>query len=203
MPEQFNETYRGGLVDFRKQANSKAWTKIRQSVQPVDVEKIEGAFLYNKRQERIITYLDFIDPVQGKIAGIAEAQIDFKTNFDPAFYNTGLRADDDVDPNRHWSEEHIGQVWWNIGDARFAHAYQGTTAFQKNTWNTQLDGSIISVYEWVESTVLPETWNSLADTEQGLLQGISGISIYGNSKYTTRLIYDTTSNTFSLSLIHI
>ena len=101
---------RGAVVDFRKLPDSKAWIQTRQAVTPVDVDKIAGAFLYNKRTNQIITYVDFIDPVQGKIAGIAEQEIDYKTKYDPAFYNTGQLADDTVDPNRYWAENYIGRV---------------------------------------------------------------------------------------------
>ena len=205
MPQQFGDDStsplvadtRGAVVDFRKNKNSKAWDKIRSSVIPADVEKIKGSFLYNKRNQQIITYVDFIDPVQGKVAGIAEAEIDFKTTYDPAFYNTGELADNNVDPNQHWAEKYVGKVWWNIGNARFAHSYQGTTNFQKNNWGKQLGDSIITVYEWVESPFLPETWDGLADTDAGLKRGISGVSLHGNTKYTTRLIYDSISKQFN------
>ena len=188
---------RGAVVDFRKNKNALAWLQIRNSVVPVDVDKVKGAFLYNKRKQQIVTYLDFIDPVQGKVAGIAESEIDFKTTYDPAFYNTGQIVDDNVDPNRHWAEKYVGKVWWNIGNARFAHTYQGTTNFQKNNWGRQLGDSVISIYEWVESPFLPETWDGLADTEDGLKRGVSGISLHGNTKYTTRLIYDSISKQFN------
>ena len=203
MPQQWGDDSttvgdtRGAVVNFRKLENSKGWTQIRESVAPVDVNKIAGAFLYNKRTNSIVTYVDFIDPVQGKIAGIAEQEIDFKTVFDPAFYNTGQLADDNVDPNRHWAERYVGQVWWNIGTARFAHAYQGTTNFQRNSWNKQIGNSVINVYEWVESPFLPETWDGIADTDAGLKRGISGVSLYGNTKYTTKLMYDEIGKTFN------
>ena len=198
MPQQFNDTDRGGLIDFRKNdgADQNAWKQIRSSIQPADTDKILGAFLYNTKENKILTYIDFIDPVQGKIAGIVEQELDFKSGWDPAFYNTGQLADDDVDPNRHWAEQYVGKTWWNINSARFRNSYQGTTNFQKNTWNIQAQGSVINVYEWVESPVLPETWDSLADTASGLLRGISGVSLWGNTKYTTRLIYDEIAKNF-------
>ena len=198
MPQQYNDIYRGGLIDFRKNdgAGETAWKQIRSSVQPADTDKILGAFLYNKKENEIITYIDFIDPVQGKIAGIVEQELDFKSGWDPAFYNTGQLADDNVDPNRHWAEQYVGKTWWNIDSARFRNAYQGNTNFQKNSWNVQARGSVINVYEWVESTVLPETWDGLADTASGLLRGISGVSLWGNTKYTTRLVYDDIAKNF-------
>ena len=53
------------------------------------------------------------------------------------------------------------------------------------------------MYEWVESKFLPDTWDGFADTDEGLAQGISGISLHGNEKYTTRLVYDSVSKSFS------
>ena len=63
-----------------------------------------AAFLYNKRENQIVSYIDYIDPVQGKIAGPADQEITFKTPFDPAVYNTGNNQISSVDPNRAWSE---------------------------------------------------------------------------------------------------
>ena len=60
MPQQFGDDStsplvadtRGAVVNFRKNSNSNAWSKIRSSVVPVDVEKIKGSFLYNKRKQK-------------------------------------------------------------------------------------------------------------------------------------------------------
>ena len=189
--------YKGALVDFRKNATTFAWSVVNEGITPVDVDNIRGAFLYNKRENSIVSYIDYIDPVQGKIAGPAEQEITFKTPYDPAVYNTGATADNTVDPNRAWCETHVGQVWWNISVAKFAHAYQGSTTFQKNTWNKLIPGARIDVFEWVESSFIPSIWDSVADTPNGLTAGISGVSLFGDSKYSTKIVYDDISQTFS------
>ena len=196
MPGQVDDTSKGAVVDFRKPKTTFAWNTIRESIQPVDVSKIQGAFLYNKRENAIVSYIDFIDPIQGKIAGPAEQEISFKTGFDPATYNTGLTSDYSVDTSRYWGAEHVGQVWWNIRTAKFTHAYQGSTSFQKNNWNKLAVGATIDVYEWVESEYLPSTWDSLADTDAGTPQGISGTSLYSDARFTTVLKYDDISQQF-------
>ena len=154
-------------------------------------------FLYNKRENQIVSYIDYIDPVQGKIAGPADQEITFKTPFDPAVYNTGNTSDSSVDPNRAWSDKHVGQVWWNISTAKFAHAYQGSTTFQKNTWNKLTPGARIDVFEWVESNFIPSIWDSIADTPDGIAASISGVSLFGDARYSTKIIYDEVSKTFS------
>ena len=196
LPSQFNDLSRGTLVDFRKPKNTTAWSTVRQSVLPVDVSKIRGAFIYNKRTNSIVSYIDYIDPIQGKIAGSADQEITYKVGYDPATYNTGSTADFSVDARRGWTGTYVGQVWWNINTAKFAHPYQGTTTFQKNNWNKLLEGSSINVYEWVESNYLPSTWDNIADSDAGTAEGISGQSLYGDSRYSTKLTYDDASQTF-------
>ena len=197
MPDQVNEDNKGILVDFRKNANAFAWNVISEGITPVDVDNIRGAFLYNKRENRIVSYIDYIDPVQGKIAGPADQEITFKTPFDPAVYNTGNTNESSVDPNRAWTDNHVGQVWWNIASAKFTHAYQGSTTFQKNNWNKLSPGARIDVFEWVESDFIPSIWDSVADTPDGIAVGISGLSLFGNARYSTKIIYDEVSKTFS------
>ena len=188
---------KGQLLDFRKNANTFAWNVVSEGITPVDVDNIRGAFLYNKRENAIVSYIDYIDPVQGKIAGPADQEITFKTPFDPAVYNTGNLTDNTVDPNRAWSEKHVGQVWWNINSAKFAHAYQGSTTFQKNNWNTLVDGASIDVFEWVQSSFIPSVWDSIADTPNGITAGISGVSLFGDTKYSTKITYDEVSKSFN------
>ena len=197
MPDQFNDSTKGQLLDFRKNKNTFAWNVVSEGITPVDVDNISGAFLYNKRENKIVSYIDYIDPVQGKIAGPADQEITFKTPFDPAVYNTGNTSDSSVDPNRAWCEKHVGQVWWNISSAKFAHAYQGSTTFQKNNWNKLALGSRIDVFEWVESNFIPSIWDNIADTPDGISNKISGRSLFGDTRYSTKITYDNVSQAFT------
>ena len=197
IPNFVSGNYRGIVLDYRKIKNKKSWNSLRSSVTPVDISKIGGVFLYNKRTNQIVSYIDYIDPVQGKIAGVADKEITFKTPQDPASYNVGPLDDITVSPAMHWGEAHVGQVWWNINNARFSNVYQGSTTFQSNSWNSLLPGASIDIYEWVESDYLPSQWNQLADTDNGVPLGISGTSLYGDTKYSAKLSYDDISQTFN------
>ena len=197
MPDQLNDNTKGQLLDFRKNKTVFAWNIFREGITPVDVDNIRGAFLYNKRKNQIVSYIDYIDPVQGKIAGPADQEITFKTPFDPAVYNTGDTADSSVDPNRAWTDKHVGQVWWNISTAKFTHAYQGSTTFQKNNWNKLAPGARIDIYEWIESNFIPSIRDNIADTPDGISNGISGTSLFGDTRYSTKISYDKFSKTFS------
>ena len=124
------------------------------------------------------------------IAGVADQEITYKVPNDPAKYNVGDTVDQTVDPASTWQDTYVGQVWWNLSTARFSYPYQGSPSFQKTEWNRLLPGASIDVYEWVESDFLPEQWDELADTDNGAPLGISGRSLYGNSKYSARLEND-------------
>lgn len=197
MPFYNQEDSKGLFVDYRKPKNKSSWSIYKEIVPPVNLDLIEGAFLYNKKENRIISYVDYIDPLQGKVAGVAEQEITFKTQQDPAFYNVGTTTEREVDNNQTWFEEHVGQIWWNLSTARYRYPYQGSIFDQKNNWSVLTDGASINVYEWVESQYLPSQWNLLADTEAGMKSQISGQSLYGDTKYSTRLIYDEVSQTFT------
>ena len=49
---------------------------------PNDYKKIIDQIIYNKKLETLTTYLDVVDPLQGKIAGPAEEELRYKTFYD-------------------------------------------------------------------------------------------------------------------------
>ena len=83
---------KGLVAEFRKPLNTTSWTITRKPIMPVDTSKFKGVYLYNKKTNGLLTYLDYIDPIQGKIAGPAEQEISFKTSYDPAKYSNSTNA---------------------------------------------------------------------------------------------------------------
>ena len=186
----------GALVDYRRPLNKPVWSKIRQSLPVVDLNQIKEVFLYNRRDEQLITYLDYIDVRQGKVAGTVDAQIDFKMFADPARYN--VTTDPQLfNETNTWEDTYVGKVWWDLSTARFANPYQGDAVYQSANWNRLLPAGSVDVYEWVESDLLPSEWDEIADTTEGVAQGISGTSLYGDDAYSQKIKYDPVSQTFS------
>jgi hypothetical protein len=195
LPRKITGNITGQVVDYRRTQNQLSWNKLRQSLPVVDTNKIKQAYLYNKKTDQLVTYLDFIDPVQGKIAGPADAEITFKMFKDPARYNnTNLR--EYFDETANWEDQYVGKVWWDLSTARFKNAYQGDAVFQSSVWNALVPGSSIDVYEWVESDIIPSEWDNIADTPEGISKGISGQSKYGDDVYSQKLTYDSVSGNF-------
>ena len=145
----------------------------------------------------MLTYLDYIDPIQGKIAGPAEQEITFKTSYDPARYSVSTDETITADTLSYTSTEWIGKLWWDIDSAKFINYHQGTISESTADFNTIFPGTRVEVYEWVESTLLPSEWDDLVGTESGIAQGVSGTSKYGDSVYSVRRRYNTNSQTFT------
>ena len=187
-------TFQGMIIDFRKPIGAKSWNTHRSPIDQVDINKIKGAFLYNIKTNTLIEDLDFIDPVQGKIAGIAEQELSYKTYYDPAAFSIG---NDTViiDETNAWGREHVGELWWDLSAVKFYNYQQNSITYQTNYWGEVFPGTSVQVYEWVESDLIPSEWDNLADTEQGIASGVSGTSKYGDFVYSQRLVWDPISKT--------
>ena len=179
----------GKVYDYSKKQDTFSWQINHREIDKPDVYKIKTAFLYNKSTGKLVTYLDVIDPAQGKIPGAADEEIKHKAFYDPATYSYGTDGLK-VDNTKPWGKNQVGQLWWDLRTAKFINSYDNDILYRTSTWNTLATGATIDIYEWVESKVLPDAWDKQADTEAGLAAGISGKSLYGNSVYSERVNYD-------------
>jgi len=136
----------------------------------VDVERINKAFLYNTQSNTIMSYLDYIDPVKGKVLGEAEHNIDYKTTWDPAIYNYTDGTKKINNGDNHWQSDKVGKIWWDLSKVKFINYEQGDNDYKKLFWGGVFPGSDISIYQWVESSVKPESYTA-------------GNAKYGNSVY--------------------
>ena len=191
-----DSTYTSGKIySYNKAPNTKTWAIVREEADKIDLNKIKQVFLYNKKTQQLVSYLDIIDPIQGKIAGIAEQEIKFKTYYDPAIYTVGTETLN-VDDGQAWTTANVGTLWWNLTRAKFLDSYNGNSVYKNSTWNTVYETASIDIYEWVASSLLPEEWDALADTDEGFTVNISGTSLYGNSAYSIKRTYDNVSKSF-------
>ena len=191
----YNGIKSGLLYTYIKPESEYSWKQIQIQEKVVDLNKIKKVFLYNKKTNKLVTYLDVVDPIQGKIAGIAEQEIKFKTYYDPATYSVGTDTVN-VDDGMAWTDNQVGMLWWNMTKAKFLNSQIGDVVYKNSTWNTLYDTASIDIYEWVESKLTPLEWDKQADTETGITLGISGTSLYGNSVYSVKKRYDTISKAF-------
>ena len=171
------------------------WQVLHTGVVAPDATKIKNAYLYNSASRAVITYLDVVDTVNGKLPGLAEQEIKFKTYYDPAVYTTGT-ARVVVDNGLNWTAQQVGLLWWDLNRAKFMVSSSDSNMYSALTWNRLYKTASIDVFEWVESKYSPDEWDLLADTVKGLSLGISGKSKYGNAVYSQKKRYDTISQRF-------
>lgn len=188
----------GTVLTYKKKDSTYSWTKKYQQIDYVDIDKIKKIYLYDAKNNSLVTYLDCIDPLRGRIAGAADQEIKFKTYYDPAVYSQGTSALT-VDDGANWTDNHVGMLWWDLTKAKFLDSSDSNVVYRNSIWNTLYETASIDVYEWVKSKYLPTKWNSLADTEEGLAQGISGQTKYGDTVYSTKRKYDSQTKTFKLT----
>jgi hypothetical protein len=185
----------GKVLSYSKLPGMMSWKISHKENARVDLSKIKRAFLYNKVSNKLITYLDVIDSNQGKIPGIADQEIKYKTFYDPATYSSGT-AEVNVDDGMAWTKPYVGTLWWDLRTAKFFDSHDESLVYRNSAWNTIFPGASIDVYEWVETKLTPDQWNALADTEEGIVVGVSGTSLYGNTTYSLVRKYDNVSKTF-------
>jgi hypothetical protein len=184
---------RGFIYEYS--SSDKSWSVYKTAQDLVDLEKIKSIFLYNTETDKIVDRLDYIDNFRGKIAGVAEQELSFKTMYDPATYSQGT-DDVFVDELTSWNSDHVGQLWWDLDAVRFIESNHDSILYKSSNWNNVFPGTDVLVYEWVEGDLLPEQRDRIADTEEGLAKNISGTSKYGNAVYSISRRYDNVSKTF-------
>lgn len=186
-----------GVFQFTKlDDNSGNWKVSSSQPDIVNISEIKRVALIDLVDEEIIDYLDVIDPVKGKVSGLAEQELKYKSAFDPAVYTIGTSLSI-VDSSTSWIDDHIGELWWDLSTVKYVWYEQGDDIFRKNNWGRIFPGSSIDVYEWVKSDLLPSEWAAQADTNEGLTRGISGQPKYpDNSVVSVKQLFNTVTGAF-------
>ena len=192
----------GKVRMFTKDENKSSWNVLTQQTPLVDIRKIKSIELYDNVKNVKIQDVDYVDSIAGKILNIAEQEIKFKTDYDPAVYTIGT-DEVVVDPAINWLEKNVGKLWWNTSTAKWIYAEQNDAAYRQGNWNMLAEGASIDVYEWVETSLLPSEWAALADTNEGIAEGISGQPKYPNDDvYSIRQFYSSTTGLVNSTLYY-
>ena len=138
----------GRVSIFNNDPNTACWIQTSLQNDIVDVDLIDTLYIYDTESLDVLRYLDYIDPLSGKVLGAAAQNIDFITPFDPTIYegtNTGLL----------WGEAQIGMMWWDISNVRFQDYTIGDAKHSSKVWGKIFEGATVDILQWVESDALP------------------------------------------------
>jgi hypothetical protein len=147
---QFGEIYK--YVNY---TGTSTWVKSRSQNDLVDINLINKVCLFDKNTGNILADLDYIDPVKGKILGIVDQDLDYRTTVDPAVYNSGSSNLNISNIDHNWGFNQIGKTWWDLSKVRYIDYEQSELSYRLKTWGQLFPGSKIHVYEWTESSVPP------------------------------------------------
>jgi hypothetical protein len=175
---------------FKKSLDTNSFNTIANQTDLIDIDLLKNVELYDNVNNKKIADLDIVDGFKLKILGTAEQEIAFKTVYDPAVYITAT-DDQVIDETQAWFEKNVGQIWWDLSAVKYLNYEQSDFAYRIGNWNAQAVGSSIDIYEWVSSPLLPSEWSILADTVEGLVEGISGQPKFADdSVFNTKVFYN-------------
>ena len=154
-------TKAGAVYMYNNPDRLKGWDIIRQETPKVDIDSLIKIYIYSIKDQIILSNLDYIDPAKGKILGLAEQDITYKTDYDPAIYNKSANLEYVTTSSTfHWNNSQVGQVWWDLSKVRYLDYEQGTIKYRTSHWGQEFPNSSIDVYEWVESLYPPSRYVS-------------------------------------------
>jgi hypothetical protein len=150
-PTNNNIAFDGEVFVYNNDSDIPTWA-VTYYQQPVaDVELINTVYSYDKLASTVTQYYDFINPLQGKILGVARSNIDYIGSVDPAFYNQGTVHN----VGNSWGRAQLGQIWWDTATVRFIDPNQDNILYTASQWSQLFPGSTVDIYQWTESSVPP------------------------------------------------
>jgi len=152
------------------------WLPIRNQPLQVNSTLMQGTILYDSAYQTTSTVIQYFDPVQGHIPSIADADLVYRRETDPAKYNHGDIANQDLIAEQAWGDGHVGETWWDLGTVRYVDYHQGDMQYRAKNWGKLAPNTTVDIYEWVKSPVNPADWAIYASTGRDLSQfGVSYI----------------------------
>jgi hypothetical protein len=141
----------GRVGSYYNLTNTSAWVVTRMQQPVVDISLIDSVYTYSEITGAKTNFFDFIDPLQGKILGVARQNIDYFGAVDPAQYNVGSVNN----YGNYWSHNYIGKIWWDTNTVRFIDPNQDDIVYASRRWSQTFPGSSVDVYQWIDSSVPP------------------------------------------------
>lgn len=135
----------GLVTQFTATKPETCWTVDKQPLPMVNVNGLNDIQLYDVITNETLDYLDYIDPVQGKLLGAVETNLDFIQSTNPANYTTGLV----------WTTAQVGKTWLDTTNLRMLNYNQPDVNYNASNWGRAFPGSTADIYTWVASPVEP------------------------------------------------
>lgn len=139
-------------------------TPFRVQEDLINTSLFESATVFNTAGLQLVL-LPIYDPFKNILPGPAKQNLSYMTLQDPARYNvTGdLRL---FSENIIFGPLQVGRLWWDLSSTRFVYYEQpialddseteiDNLVYRRDHWAQIFPGSVVNVYEWVQSPVPP------------------------------------------------
>lgn len=173
----------GMVVEFNNPNREPAWKITRHQQPVVNVDLMNTSFMYDLNLAGTKQYFDFFDPLQGKILGAVQQNIDYIGAVDPAAYNVG----DFNNYGSRWAQDRVGQIWWDTNRARFIDPNQDDIVYASRRWGQLFPGSTVDVYQWISSDVPPAQYTGSgtpkSTTSYCVISNINEQGVFGTTYF--------------------
>lgn len=159
------------LVDTASQGYGAVYTIVRSSTDiglsllrnengKTNNSKIKNGILYSNTTGDTITRHEVFDPLKGIIPGIADKELDLKSDSDLARYTATTDPSQEISSESSWGQERVGTTWWDLSRAVYLNYDQSTPGYRQAHWGELFPTSSIVVYEWTKSPVTPDEYDA-------------------------------------------
>jgi len=147
--------------------NSISLTPFRVQAPLIQSSLFQSASVFNDAGTELVQ-LPVYDPFKNILPGPARQNITYMTLLDPASYN--VTNDPTLfNENITFGPRQIGQLWWDLSNTRYVYyeqpiALDGSESetdnlvYRRNYWGQLFPGSVVAIYEWVQSPVPPTSY---------------------------------------------
>ena len=150
-PTQNAEDTNGQVISYISLSGQPDWSVYRSSAPVVDINSIGPIQLFSASTNNTLENLDYFDPLQGKLLGAVQENIDVISNNDPAAYNNPGNTQRGL----VWGASQVGQIWFNTINTRFVNYHQNDVTYNSQYWGRVFTGSDVAVCTWISSDVPP------------------------------------------------
>ena len=169
-PTQNAEDTNGQVISYISASSQPDWAVYRSSAPIVDVNKIGPIQLFSASTNNTLENLDYFNPLQGKLLGAVQENIDVISNVDPAAYNNPGSTQRGL----VWGASQVGQIWFNTSNTRFVNYHQNDIKYNSQYWGRVFAGSDVAVCTWIASDVQPAQY-----TGPGTPFNINSYAVHG------------------------
>jgi len=125
--------------------------------------RITNSVLYNAHTNRVKNRFNVNDPRKGLVPGVADEEIYYHIDYDPAIYTDGDPELDTINEKLAWGDAAVARLWWDTSKSLYLDYEQGSREYRRQNWGKLAPGAEIKIYEWTKSPVEPLSYQTVID----------------------------------------